>query len=244
MADFEDNRVSEQDLGPEITGTVIVGGRKTASGHFYSMKVLQQIASDHALQAKILSHSFSGRICKSGEQAHARNPRHLVTYLDVVGNELCAVCRPVISSYDPRLSNLLPDAVKAGTVAMRPVGRGKVDDDGIVGIGYQLDRIDLIVLERHDVELPDRYVPAALGIDSERVDVPRPIMYGIGNEYSPNEFGMTHGLSPDPREMLEVVPDEVFRPQSSVRICLLRFNSDGTEEVLYTWHNSAWHREH
>jgi alpha-ketoglutarate-dependent taurine dioxygenase len=52
-------------------------------------------------------------------------------------------------------------------------------------------------------------------------------MYGIGIEHEPGEFGMLSGPSEKIRPMLETIGEKGHR--------ILRFNRDGTDEVLYRW---------
>lgn len=245
-----ENRVkndSYTELGPEITGTVIVGGRRTASGRIYSPKVLAKIASDRTIQERIRTHTFLGRVRPPAhtpadvDESVLRTPSFLVTHLGVEEKELRIATRMIPATFpDQRVMTFLSEAYKAGSVAFQPIGHGSVDKNGVVGFDYSLERVDLIVLEKHDVELPARYVPRALGVEEEVT--PRPIMYGIGNEYASNEFGMTHGLVADLKSMLDTIPDEVLEPPESVRTCIIRFNSDGTDEVLYEWKDRAWIR--
>jgi hypothetical protein len=250
VAESDDKSNDKKDLGPEITGTLLVAGRPTASGTIYSRKLLCRVAANPELQQKIRTFTFLGKVRRPAraavdvEHVSLREPAHSVTHLGVEGNELRVVTRLLPMTFpDKRVMSILPDAVKAGTAAFVPVGDGSVDENGIVGANYKLDRIDLVILEHHDVELPERYVPKKLGMEQEQVDTVRPILYGIGIEHKPNDFGMTHGLATDVKDMLEVVPDETFEPSHGERVCLLRFNSDGTDEILYVWRGQAWHRE-
>lgn len=241
------------ELGPEITGTLIVGGRRTANGRIYSPKVLAHVASNPRIQAQILTHSFIGNVvqakvdqslfptAQTGDARESCGPKHLVKWLGVEDKELCAVTNLIPATFpDKRVMQFLPDALKAGSVVFNPIGMGSVDANGVVGFDYDLQRIDLVVLEKHDVKLPSRYVPNSMGIE-ENV-TPRPIMYAIGHEYRPGEWGMTHGLVADVKDMLDTVPNEILEPPKSVRTCIIRYNSDGTDTVLYKWQDKAWVR--
>jgi hypothetical protein len=81
------------------------------------------------------------------------------------------------------------------------------------------------------MELPDSYKPGSL---SANHNSRKEVIYAIGIEHKPNSFGMTHGPHSDIKEMLEVCPE----PKSA----LIRFNLDGTEDVLYRWDetNETW----
>jgi len=77
-------------------------------------------------------------------------------------------------------------------------------------------------------DLPDEYVPTSL-----RPEKPEPrdhVEYAVGYEEKPGSYGMTDGPSPSLQEMLEVVPDEPRKWP-----CVVRFNKDGTDEILYRW---------
>lgn len=246
MGDFEDKGAKKLELGPEITGTILVGGRKTSIGRLYPMKLLRKIASEERLQSQIRTLTFMGQVRRPGDTntLNLRDPVFVVTYLGVEEKELRVAVRLLPKSFpDQSIMRFLPEAHKAGSAVFTPVGQVTVDANGIVGVGYKLERVDLVLLSKQRVDLPNRYVPKKLGVEAEEVNVLRPVMYGVGIEHKPNEFGMTHGIVADVAEMLEVVPDEVFEPSDSKRYCLLRYNPDGTHNVLYTWHQQAWHRE-
>lgn len=63
-------------------------------------------------------------------------------------------------------------------------------------------------------------------------NTPGEVMYAIGIEYAPGNFGMTHGPAPTQEELLEVVPDD--------GAVLLRLNSDAQNEVLWRWAGDRW----
>ena len=79
--------------------------------------------------------------------------------------------------------------------------------------------------------LPDSYVPTKLR--PSEPEFREEVMYAIGTEHKRGEFGMWQGPNPELIEMLEVVG-------KSRRDCILRFNLDGTDEVLYRWHGDRW----
>lgn len=64
---------------------------------------------------------------------------------------------------------------------------------------------------------------------------PREVMFGIGIEKNTNEFGMTHGPFPTSDNLLEVVPED--------NSCIIRFNADHTETVIWRWKKDRWIRE-
>lgn len=80
-------------------------------------------------------------------------------------------------------------------------------------------------------ELTNEYTPEVL-----RPIEPKPnkeIMYTMGTEHKRGEIGMRNGPNPELKEMLEVVGN-------SVRDCIIRFNQNGTDEILYRWRNDRW----
>lgn len=74
------------------------------------------------------------------------------------------------------------------------------------------------------------YVPMQFRPEKREV---REVMYAIGTEHSPGEFGMCHGPHPDENEMLEKVG-------MSRKDCIIRFNEDGTDEVIWRWSGDSW----
>lgn len=74
--------------------------------------------------------------------------------------------------------------------------------------------------------LPDEYVP--IGIR----DLKRKTMYGIGTEYTPGEFGMIDGPNSNIYELLDKVCGNGD--------CIIRFNEDGTDDVLFRWVEDRW----
>ena len=59
------------------------------------------------------------------------------------------------------------------------------------------------------------------------------VVYVIGTEHRPGEFGVWHGPNPDEKEMLEVFG-------GSRKDCIIRFNLDGTSDVIWRWSGSRW----
>lgn len=64
---------------------------------------------------------------------------------------------------------------------------------------------------------------------------PRERMYAIGKSRGDQEFGMTHGPTPDETAMLETVGEDDS--------CLLRINPNGTAQVLWRWCKDRWVHE-
>lgn len=63
-------------------------------------------------------------------------------------------------------------------------------------------------------------------------NTPREVMFAIGIENAPGDFGMTHGPAPTEEELLEVVPDD--------GAVLLRLNGDKPDDVLWRWAGDRW----
>lgn len=87
--------------------------------------------------------------------------------------------------------------------------------------------------------LPKRYVPKSL----QPVPSPwRELCYAVGVEHKPGMFGMVYGPTPTLEEMLETVPAPLYGEPGHVLlpIWLIRFNTDGSETLLYRWCDSAW----
>jgi hypothetical protein len=53
-------------------------------------------------------------------------------------------------------------------------------------------------------------------------------IYAAGYEEKSGSFGVFYGPTPDLVDVLEVVP-------SGIRPCIIRFDKDGNDEVLYRW---------
>lgn len=84
-----------------------------------------------------------------------------------------------------------------------------------------------------ETELPHSYVPGsrAAAKDKEPAGVP---VYAIGIERADDQYGMVDGPNPDLHAML----DRSGEPMAA----LIRFNVDGTHDVLYTWEEDRWVR--
>ncbi len=76
--------------------------------------------------------------------------------------------------------------------------------------------------------LPKEYKPSEL--KKPEIKDREEVIYACGYEERPNKFGMFHGPNPDLKEMLEVVPEE-----ENKNPVIIRFNLDGTDEVIYRW---------
>lgn len=77
------------------------------------------------------------------------------------------------------------------------------------------------------------YVPTCLR-ESVKKQEDRRTLYGIGRKDDGAEsYGMTHGPTVDETEMLEEVP-------LAGNSFIIRFNRDGTENVLWKWAGDRW----
>ena len=56
--------------------------------------------------------------------------------------------------------------------------------------------------------------------------------FGIGIECESNSFGMCHGPFLTLKEALEIVPED--------KSVIIRFNRNGTEDILYFWDDNCW----
>ena len=87
-------------------------------------------------------------------------------------------------------------------------------------------------------KLPDEHVPESLrGLKPEkRLEV----MYGIRIGHKPGSYGMIHGPTPDLYKMLNTVPEGRVELDHlrALKVFIVRFNKDGSEELLYVWDNS------
>jgi hypothetical protein len=79
-------------------------------------------------------------------------------------------------------------------------------------------------------ELPESYTPSSYGPPT--VEKRNEVIYAAGYEEKPGSFGMYDGPTPSLHEILESVP-------CGVNPCIIRFNLDGTEEVIYRWDTSS-----
>jgi hypothetical protein len=78
-----------------------------------------------------------------------------------------------------------------------------------------------------------QYIPQALRVAEPRIQPTRAVQYAIGIEHAPDEFGMTDGPFETVDDLLETV-------QSDDRACIIRFNADWTETVLWRWARDRW----
>ncbi len=74
---------------------------------------------------------------------------------------------------------------------------------------------------------PDEYDPIQAHMPG-----PRQKTYAVGHTKDFISFGMTHGPWPTLREALNTVPSP---PEEGETVCLIRFDTDGTDTVLYLW---------
>jgi len=75
-------------------------------------------------------------------------------------------------------------------------------------------------------ELPKSYTPSLYGPPT--VEKRNEVVYAAGYEEKPGSFGMYDGPTPSLQEILESIP-------CGVNPCVIRFNLDGSEQVLYRW---------
>ena len=75
------------------------------------------------------------------------------------------------------------------------------------------------------------YIPSCLRKKED--GIPRNIIYAIGEEHKPGEFGMWKGPTLAERDMLESVG-------RSDKSCIIRFNDDYTEDVIWRWKRKRW----
>ena len=61
---------------------------------------------------------------------------------------------------------------------------------------------------------------------------PRLVMYGIGIQYTPKEFGMIAGPTLNEKELLDGLGGE--------NTWIIRFNADWTETLLWRWIDDEW----
>jgi hypothetical protein len=84
------------------------------------------------------------------------------------------------------------------------------------------------------MDLPREYIPESLKKEKTKSNRKK-VMYGIGIEHSPHEFGMIDGPNESLEDMLETIGDNKHH--------IIRFNKDGTDDILYYWALGAWHLE-
>ena len=89
-------------------------------------------------------------------------------------------------------------------------------------------------------KLPEEHQPSSLRDPKSKV---REVAYGYGYMCvgADKNFGMFAGPFPNLRDALESVPEENRIANTA---SVIRFNEDGTEEVLYRWYPIAgiWKR--
>ena len=79
-------------------------------------------------------------------------------------------------------------------------------------------------------ELPKEYIPSCMKeVESQKV----PLMFAIGRDNGNGGMGMTDGPVPTLKEMLEI-------PGRDNNFCIVRFNIDGTDEIIYRWVEDKW----
>jgi hypothetical protein len=85
--------------------------------------------------------------------------------------------------------------------------------------------------------LPESHVPSVFG--PPQIESRNEVVYACGYEYAPGSYGMYNGPTPVLLDLLESVP--IMETLDS-KPCIIRFNMDGTDEVLYRWDdpNHTW----
>jgi hypothetical protein len=77
--------------------------------------------------------------------------------------------------------------------------------------------------------LPESHTPSIYGPLS--VAKRNEIVYAAGYEEKAGSFGMFDGPTPSLQEILESIP-------CGVNPCIIRFNLDGSEQILYRWYDN------
>ncbi len=86
-----------------------------------------------------------------------------------------------------------------------------------------------------DLKLPKEYVPTSLR--EKKLPEREEVVYACGYEEKKGSYGMFHGPNPILDEMLEVVPEDAH-----LKAVIIRYNLDGTDEVIYQWSKDRWVR--
>ncbi|MCK9558103.1 MAG: hypothetical protein M0R50_08710 [Candidatus Cloacimonetes bacterium] len=87
-------------------------------------------------------------------------------------------------------------------------------------------KIKRIEKMKPDDKLEKSHTPSSLKPD--KIVYRKEVIYATGYEKAPLSFGMWAGPTPILAEMLEMVPN-------GPNPCIIRFNIDGTDDVLYRW---------
>ena len=80
------------------------------------------------------------------------------------------------------------------------------------------------------LQLPKSHKPASL-VDVV-IEPRKEVVYAAGYEEKPGSFGMFYGPSTSLSAILDAVPCEA-------NPCIIRFNLDGSDEVLYRWNDAS-----
>jgi hypothetical protein len=86
--------------------------------------------------------------------------------------------------------------------------------------------VPMDVITDEDSELPESFSPSSY--DPPCVEKRNEVVYAAGYEEKPGSFGMFDGPTPSIKEILQSMP-------CGINPCIIRFNLDGTDEVLYRW---------
>jgi hypothetical protein len=93
--------------------------------------------------------------------------------------------------------------------------------------------VPMDVITDRSAELPESYTPSLYGPPT--VEKRNEVVYAAGYEEKPGSFGMYDGPTPSLQEILESIP-------CGVNPCIIRFNLDGSEQVIYRWNDidNSW----
>ena len=89
--------------------------------------------------------------------------------------------------------------------------------------------VPLDVISDSPVTLPATHSPDSY--DPPLVEKRSEVVYGAGYEEQPGSYGMYDGPTPDIYALLNSIP-------CGVNPCIIRFNLDGSDEVIYRWHTT------
>ena len=88
--------------------------------------------------------------------------------------------------------------------------------------------IPMDVIDDENSKLPESFSPSSYG--PPQIEKRNEVVYAAGYEEKPGSFGMFDGPTPSLMEILESVP-------CGTNPCIIRFNLDGSDDVLYRWDN-------
>jgi len=111
---------------------------------------------------------------------------------------------------------------------LETVGR----DNNSVIIRFNMDDVDRMIWRWHD----DRWRKIEEVEISAKELVKREVIYAIGQDGGEGRYDFWDGPNPSEEKMLEVAG----RDSNSI---IIRFNADGSEDVIWQWDNDRWRRE-